>query len=45
MEHGAAVLPEVLPAGAMWKWLLLQCLLNGTSEKLSKANTRRGSFL
>lgn len=35
MEHGAAM----LPARAMWKWLLLQCLLNGTSEKLSKANT------
>lgn len=35
MEHGAAV----LPARAMCKWLLLQCLLNGTSEKLSKANT------
>lgn len=35
MEHGAAG----LPAWAMWKWLLLQCLLNGTSEKLSKANT------
>lgn len=27
------------------EWLLLQCLLNGTSEKLNKANTRRGSFL
>lgn len=35
MGRGAAM----LPARAMWKWLLLQCLLNGTSEKLSKANT------
>lgn len=35
MEHGAVM----FPAGAMWEWLLLQCLLNGTSGKLSKANT------
>lgn len=35
MELGAAV----LLARAMRKWLLLQCLLNGTSEKLNKANT------
>lgn len=40
MEQGAAV----PPAGAMWKWLLLQCLLNGTSEKLIRQTLEEAVF-
>lgn len=42
-ENGAR--SSSAPCQGHVEWLLLQCLLNGTSEKLNKANTRRGSSL